>query len=113
MATVGILLGLFMMWLVQVWGASAVGATAGGEEEIMTTAKSRRHAPVKSISGVSVPDTKLAQEIAEFIRDTETELLFNHFNRVYFFGALAGERTVPYGLGGFATKSEADVSRQQ
>jgi hypothetical protein len=42
----------------------------------MTTAKSGRQASVKSISGVSVPDTKLAQEITKFIRDTETELLF-------------------------------------
>ena len=58
----------------------------------MTTAKSGRHASVKSISGVNVPDTKLVQEITEFIRDTETELLFNHSSRVYYFGALAGNR---------------------
>ena len=31
-----------------------------------------------------------AQAITEFIRDTETELLFNHSSRVYHFGALAG-----------------------
>ena len=58
----------------------------------MTTVISRRHASGKSISGVSVPDTKLAQEITEFIRDTETELLFNHSSRVYFFSALAGKQ---------------------
>ena len=45
-----------------------------------------------SISGVSIPDTKLAQEITEFIRDTETELLFNHSSRVYYFAAIAGKR---------------------
>src|ERR1700722_2289455 len=57
----------------------------------MTTA-SIGHASVKSISGVSIPDTQLAREIKEFIRDTETELLFNHSSRVYQFGAIAGQR---------------------
>jgi HD superfamily phosphodiesterase len=47
---------------------------------------------VKYISGVSVPDAKRVQETTEFIRDTETELLFNHSSRVYYFGALAGKQ---------------------
>lgn len=38
----------------------------------------------------AIPDSKLARTITEFIRDTETELLFNHSSRVYHFGALAG-----------------------
>ena len=38
----------------------------------------------------AVPDSKLGRAITEFIRDTETELLFNHSSRVYQFGALAG-----------------------
>src|SRR3979490_705010 len=44
------------------------------------------------ISGIRVPDSKLADEITEFIRDTESTLLFNHSSRVYYFGALAGQR---------------------
>jgi hypothetical protein len=44
------------------------------------------------ISGIGVPDSKLANEITEFIRDTEPTLLFNHSSRVYYFGALAGRR---------------------
>jgi hypothetical protein len=44
------------------------------------------------ISGISIPDSKLANEITEFIRDTEPTLLFNHSSRVYYFGALAGKR---------------------
>ncbi|MEO8737739.1 MAG: HD domain-containing protein [Edaphobacter sp.] len=44
------------------------------------------------ISDISVPDSKLASEITEFIRDTESTLLFNHSSRVYYFGALAGHR---------------------
>ena len=39
---------------------------------------------------VSIPDSKLARAITAYIRDTETELLFNHSSRVYHFGALAG-----------------------
>jgi hypothetical protein len=44
------------------------------------------------ISGITVPDSKLANEITQFIRDTEPTLLFNHSSRVYYFGALAGQR---------------------
>jgi hypothetical protein len=44
------------------------------------------------ISGIRVPDSKLANEITEFIRDTEPTLLFNHSSRVYYFAALAGLR---------------------
>src|SRR5271166_2066522 len=45
-----------------------------------------------TISGIRVPDSKLADEITEFIRDTQSTLLFNHSSRVYYFGALAGRR---------------------
>src|SRR5258708_34848341 len=44
-----------------------------------------------TVQGVSVPDSKLAQEITELVRDTESPLLFHHSSRVYFFGALAGK----------------------
>ncbi|SDA13422.1 HD domain-containing protein [Methylobacterium sp. UNC378MF] len=37
-----------------------------------------------------VPDSALAKAITAFVRDSETELLFNHSSRVYHFGALAG-----------------------
>src|SRR5271154_2189978 len=45
-----------------------------------------------SISGVMIPDSRLAREIAELVRDTETPLLFHHSSRVYYWGALAGKR---------------------
>ena len=44
------------------------------------------------VHGVRVPDSKLAKEVTEFVRDTESPLLFHHSSRVYFFGALAGIR---------------------
>jgi HD superfamily phosphodiesterase len=43
-----------------------------------------------SVGGIAIPDSQLSREITEFVRDTETELLFNHSSRVYYFGALAG-----------------------
>ena len=40
--------------------------------------------------GAAIPDSKLARTITDYIRTTETELLFNHSSRVYHFGAIAG-----------------------
>jgi HD superfamily phosphodiesterase len=45
-----------------------------------------------NIDGVGIPDSKLAREITEMVRDTATPLLFQHSSRVYFFGALAGRQ---------------------
>ena len=44
------------------------------------------------IAGIKIPDSKLAREATELIRDTESELLFHHSTRVFLFGALTGER---------------------
>jgi HD domain-containing protein len=44
------------------------------------------------IDGVTVPGSKLAREAAELVRNTASSLLFNHSCRVYYFGALAGQR---------------------
>lgn len=45
-----------------------------------------------SIDGIVIPDSTLAREITEFVRDTESQLLFHHSSRVYYFGALAGKQ---------------------
>lgn len=45
-----------------------------------------------AIGGVSVPDSKLARDIAELVRDTEPPLLFHHSSRVFYWGALTGRR---------------------
>lgn len=45
-----------------------------------------------SIDDINVPDTGLCKEIRELVRDTESELLFNHSSRVYYFAVLAGLR---------------------
>ena len=44
------------------------------------------------IEGITVPDSKLAREVTELVRDTESPLLFHHSSRVYYFGALAGKQ---------------------
>jgi HD superfamily phosphodiesterase len=43
------------------------------------------------VDGVAIPDSKLAREISEVVRDTASPLLFHHSSRVYYFGALAGK----------------------
>jgi hypothetical protein len=45
-----------------------------------------------AIAGVAIPDSALCRAITAFVRDTETDLLFNHSSRVYFFGAIAGRQ---------------------
>src|SRR4051812_3122790 len=45
-----------------------------------------------TINDIRTPDTSLCKEIRELVRDTESELLFNHSSRVYHFGALTGLR---------------------
>src|SRR6202051_3779706 len=55
-----------------------------------TTARDTTEAT--SIAGVMVPDSKLAREATELVRDTESPLLFNHSSRVYYFASLAGKR---------------------
>lgn len=45
-----------------------------------------------NVNGVTIPDSKLCRAITEFVRDTDTDLLFNHSSRVYFFAALAGQQ---------------------
>jgi HD domain len=43
-------------------------------------------------SAVAVPNSRLAREATELIREIEPDLLYNHSLRVYAFGALQGER---------------------
>jgi hypothetical protein len=47
---------------------------------------------IDTVAGIRVPDSALAREVTEYIRDVEDDLLFNHSRRVFFFGALQGLR---------------------
>lgn len=41
---------------------------------------------------VRIPDTALAREATELVRDSATELIYHHSRRVYCFGSLQGNR---------------------
>jgi HD domain len=58
----------------------------------MSTITAENSAPAATIEGVGIPDSKLCRQITELVRDTESDLLFNHSSRVYCFGALTGLR---------------------
>jgi hypothetical protein len=44
----------------------------------------------QTAAGVTVPDTKLAREATELVRDNTTDLIYNHSRRVFWFGSLQG-----------------------
>ena len=50
------------------------------------------HDANSDIAGIKIPDSKMARDLTQLIRDTESDLLFHHSTRVYLFGALTGER---------------------
>ena len=43
-------------------------------------------------AGISVPDSAMCKEATKLVKEVETDLLYQHSRRVYFFAALAGER---------------------
>ncbi|MFC4527000.1 HD domain-containing protein [Dyella halodurans] len=45
-----------------------------------------------TIAGIQIPDSQLAREVTDLVRDTETDLLFHHSRRVFLFGALTGKK---------------------
>jgi hypothetical protein len=47
---------------------------------------------VRRLGGLPVPDTPLTRDITEYVREVEDDLLFDHSRRVFFFGALLGQR---------------------
>jgi hypothetical protein len=47
---------------------------------------------IDEVSGIRVPDSKLARDAAQIIRDSEGDLLFQHSMRVYYWAALSGMR---------------------
>jgi HD domain-containing protein len=47
---------------------------------------------VSTIAGVAIPDSALASEATDFVRDTSTQLLFDHSRRVFLWASLQAER---------------------
>jgi hypothetical protein len=48
--------------------------------------------PNLTIAGLTIPDSALARETTEFVRDISTDLLYHHSRRVFLWGALVGEQ---------------------
>jgi HD domain len=46
--------------------------------------------PITTIAGIAIPDSSLARDTTQFVRDTSTQLLFDHSRRVFLWGALVG-----------------------
>ncbi|MEH2513359.1 hypothetical protein V1291_004713 [Nitrobacteraceae bacterium AZCC 1564] len=44
------------------------------------------------ISGIRIPESKMARDAAQVVRDSEGDLLYQHSARVYYWAALAGQR---------------------
>lgn len=45
----------------------------------------------ETIAGVRIPDSKMARDATELLRDVATELVFDHSRRVFLFGSLRGQ----------------------
>lgn len=46
----------------------------------------------RTIAGIEIPDSQLSRQVDQLVRDTESDLLYHHSNRVFLFAALAGQR---------------------
>ncbi|MET9480007.1 HD domain-containing protein [Streptomyces sp. NPDC006638] len=46
----------------------------------------------ETVAGVEIPDSALAKEATELVRDTASPLLYDHSRRVFLFGSLQGRR---------------------
>jgi hypothetical protein len=59
----------------------------------------------ETMAGIKIPDSRMAKDLTELIRDKEPDLLYHHSRRVYLFGALTGQRTdIPEHKSGVCTR---------
>ncbi|MDQ0883714.1 hypothetical protein QFZ73_004725 [Peribacillus sp. V2I11] len=47
----------------------------------------------QEVAGIKIPDSRLAKEAADLLREHGDDLLWNHSNRVFLFGAVNGKKT--------------------
>jgi hypothetical protein len=69
-----------------------LAATGAGAGALALGLGARGALAQQVISDIKLPDSQLARAATQFIRDTESDFLFQHSTRVYFWGALAGKR---------------------
>ncbi|HWE08270.1 MAG TPA: HD domain-containing protein [Solirubrobacteraceae bacterium] len=58
----------------------------------MTTSTPTPKSVPSVIAGITIPDSALANDATEFVREIESDLLYHHSLRVFVFGSLQGER---------------------
>lgn len=46
----------------------------------------------ESIAGIDIPDSRLAREATELVRDAASDLIYDHSRRVFLFGSLRGRQ---------------------
>jgi hypothetical protein len=61
-------------------------------ETVMHPSSIVQAASLTLASGITIPNSKMAREVTELVRDTENSLLFNHSSRVHYFSAATGKR---------------------
>lgn len=66
--------------------------SAGRGHRVRKVRVSKMNNDGAAVAGVAVPDTKLAREAEQLVRDTTSELIYHHSRRVFFFGALQGRK---------------------
>jgi hypothetical protein len=44
----------------------------------------------ETVAGIAIPDSRLADDVTQFVRDTSTQLLYHHSRRVFLWGSLLG-----------------------
>lgn len=46
----------------------------------------------EEVAGIAIPDSKLAKEATELVREAASDVIYDHSRRVYVFGALRGQQ---------------------
>ncbi|MHB2208177.1 HD domain-containing protein [Methylobacterium sp. CM6257] len=90
----------FGLSAIAAWHGLDTSATADGQARMhpivramnIKTDGKRSCAMADMISGIKIPDSNIARQAAELVRQHESEMLFNHSVRVYVFGAMRGIR---------------------
>ncbi len=72
--------------------AATALAAKSRAEPVIPTANAAVTNAVDDVAGIRTPDSNLARDAAQAIRDAEGDLLFQHSMRVYYWAALAGTR---------------------
>ena len=63
-----------------------------------------------AVAGVTIPDSALARDATTFVRDTSTQLLFDHSRRVFLWGALMGASAGSHSIQSCSTSARCSTT---